>query len=105
MFFYVGFGLGLAMMSDMIDERTMGLGVGIYQGAQWMGGISGILVTGMTLSPDTASWVFGVNGIVAVASVGLLMAVGALGARRKRPLERKTRIEIEGRMTRMSLPH
>jgi MFS family permease len=103
LFFYVGFGLGLALMSDMVEEGQMGAGVGVYQGAQWTGGISGILVTGMTLGPGTARWVFGINGIVAVASISLLL-VAALLAGRKAVRKPARQVEMEGRMTRMSLP-
>jgi len=104
-FFYIGFGLGLALMSDLVDEKHMGLGVGIYQGAQWSGGISGILLTGMTLGPDTTLQVFGINGIVALASISLLLVAAVLGRRKVRPRqERATVMELQGRMTRTSLP-
>ncbi|MBW2263865.1 MAG: MFS transporter [Deltaproteobacteria bacterium] len=104
-FFYIGFGLGLALMSDLVDEKHMGLGVGIFQGAQWSGGISGILLTGMTLTPETTTQVFGINGIVALASISLLLLAAVLGRRKTPPTrERTTVVEWQSRMTRTSLP-
>jgi MFS family permease len=104
-FFYIGFGLGLALMTDLVDEKHMGLGVGIYQGAIWSGAISGSLLTGMTLSTETALLVFGINGIVALASISLLLLAAVLGRRKTPPREERTTVlELQGRMTRTSLP-
>jgi len=77
-----GYGVGNALVTDLVPTESLGQGLAVIGSAQWIGGIVGFAAAGYTLQNMGLTPTFVIGGCVALASVGALIPIKTRSSQR-----------------------